>query len=275
MVRTRTDGVLGGLRLDGKAVLVTGGGSGLGREMTLALARAGADIAVAGRRPGPLNDVVSEVDAMGRHAIAIPTDVTDSAAVASMFDKALLELGRVDVLVNNAGIVRGQGGTPIWDVTDEMWRVGIDTNLDGAFYCSRAIARHMVERGSGKILNVSSGFGLRGARDNYMYACGKGGIVQLTRSLAVSLGRYGVTSNCIVPGFFPTEATSNTSMALPRADLIPVGRTGRPAEIGPLAVWLASSASDYMTGEMFVIDGGGLAGGFAPTGYALEKEMAR
>ena len=275
MVRTRTDGVLGGLRLDGKAVLVTGGGSGLGREMTLALARAGADIAVAGRRPGPLNDVVSEVNAMGSHAIAVPADVTDSAAVASMFDKALLELGRVDVLVNNAGIVRGQGGTPIWDVTDEMWRVGIDTNLDGAFYCSRAIARHMVERGSGKILNVSSGFGLRGARDNYMYACGKGGIVQLTRSLAVSLGRYGVTSNCIVPGFFPTEATSNTSMALPRADLIPVGRTGRPAEIGPLAVWLASSASDYMTGEMFVIDGGGLAGGFAPTGYAPEKEMAR
>lgn len=275
MDSARTGGVLGGLRLDGKAVVITGGGTGLGREMTLALARAGADIAVAGRRPGPLNDVVSEVNAMGSHAIAVPTDVTDSAAVASMFDKALLELGRVDVLVNNVGIVRGQGGTPIWDVTDEMWRVGIDTNLSAAFYCSRAIARHMVERGSGKILNISSGFGQRGARDNYMYACGKGGIVQLTRSLAVSLGRYGVTSNCIVPGFFPTEATSQSSMALPRGDLIPVGRTGRPAEIGPLAVWLASSASDYMTGEMFVIDGGGLAGGFAPTGYAPEKEMAQ
>ena len=107
-----------------------------------------------------------------------------------------------------------------------------------------------------------------------MYACGKGGIVQLTRSLAVSLGRYGVTSNCIVPGFFPTEATSSSSMALPRGQYIPVGRTGLPAELGPVALWLSSSASGYMTGEVVVVDGGGLAGGFAPTGYALDTERA-
>ena len=268
-------GLLQGLRLDGVVVVVTGGGSGLGKEMALAVAGAGADVAVAGRRSGPLDEVVSDIETVGTRGLAVSTDVTDSNAVSGLFEAVVAELGKVDVLINNAGIVRGQGGTAIWDVTDEMWRLGIDTNLTGAFYCARAVSRHMVERGSGKIINVSSGFGLRGARDNYMYACGKGGIVQLTRSLAVSLGRYGVTSNCIVPGFFPTEATSQSEMALPRGDLIPIGRTGLPHELGPVAVWLSSSASDYMTGEMFVVDGGGLAGGFAPTGYAPQVELAR
>ena len=267
-------GVLDALRLDGSAIVVTGGGTGLVREMVKALAAAGADVAVAGRRPEPLAEAVSDIEAAGQRGLAVSADVTDTASVNDLFETAISELGRVDVLINNAGIVRGQGGTAIWDVTDEMWRVGIDTNLSGAFYCARAVSKHMADRGSGKIVNVSSGFGLRGARDNYMYACGKGGIVQLTRSLAVSLGRYGVTSNCIVPGFFPTEATSGSSMALPRGQYIPVGRTGLPAELGPVAVWLSSSASDYMTGEMMVVDGGGLAGGFAPTGYTLEVEGA-
>jgi NAD(P)-dependent dehydrogenase (short-subunit alcohol dehydrogenase family) len=140
--------------------------------------------------------------------------------------------------------------------------------LDPAFYCSRAVSKQMCDRGKGKIINVSSGLGLRGARDNYMYGCAKGALVQLTRSLAVSLGRYGVTANCIVPGFFPTEGTAASPMALPSAEFIPAGRVGRPGELGPLVVWLASSASSYMTGEVFIIDGGGLAGGYAPTGYA-------
>ena len=138
-----------------------------------------------------------------------------------------------------------------------------------SFFEMHVFSKHMVERGSGKIINVSSGLGVRGARDNYMYACGKGAIIQLTRSLAVSLGRYGITSNCIVPGFFPTDATSDSSMALPSGEFIPVGRTGLSSDLGPVALWLSSSASDYMTGEMVVVDGGGLAGGFAPTGYSL------
>ena len=260
--------MLENLSLDGKTVVITGGGSGLGREMALAMGRAGADLVIGSRRTGPIEEVAGLIRDMGRRSLTVSTDVTDSAQVERLFRTTLDEFGKVDVLLSNAGIVRGQGATPIWDVTDDDWRLGIDTNLTGSFYCARAIARHMVERGEGKIVNVASGFGLRGGRDNYMYTCGKGGIVQLTRSLAISLGRHGITSNCIVPGFVPVGEAA----AVPpqRNDFIPTGRGGMPSELGPIAVFLASGASDYMNGEMFIVDGGGLAGGYAPTGHALE-----
>ena len=253
-----------------RGVVITGGGTGLGREMTVAMARAGADIVIAARRTGPIEEVAEEVRALGRKAVAVSTDVTDTEQVASLMESATSELGKVDVLLNNAGIVRGQGAIPIWEITDEDWQVGIDVNMSSAFYCARAIAKHMVERGSGKIINVSSGFGYRGGRDNYMYCVGKGGIVNLTRVLATSLGRYGITSTCIVPGFIPTEGTDESRLTLPRGEFIPIGRVGHPHEMGAVAVFLASGASDYMNGESFIIDGGGLAGGAAPTGHAPE-----
>ena len=256
------------LELAGKVVVVTGGGTGLGREMALALARAGADLAVVGRRPEPLEAAARDAAALGRRSLAVSADVTDPDRVGSMFREVLGLLGRVDVLVNNAGMVTAHGGAPIWEIAVEEFRAGLESNLTSAFLCSRGIAEHMVERGRGKIINVSSGFGLRGGRDNYAYACAKGGVIQLTRTLATSLGRYGVTSNCIVPGYFPTEATEASWEVLPRPDFIPVGRVGDPKELGPIAVFLASSASDYMNGALFVADGGGLAGGYAPTGYA-------
>ena len=155
-------------------------------------------------------------------------------------------------------------------ITDEDWRLGIDTNLTGSFYCSRAVSRHMVERGQGKIVNVASGFGLRGGRDNYIYASSKGGVIQLTRVMATSLGRHGVTTTCIVPDYLPTRATDESRQTLPRGQFVPIGRVGVPVEMGPIAVFLASASSDYMNGEMFVIDGGGSAGGYAPTEYAPE-----
>ena len=258
------------LSLKGKGVVITGGGTGLGREMTLAMARAGADLVVAARRIGPIEEVTEEVRALGRKAVAVSTDVTDTAQVATLMETAISELGKVDVLLNNAGIVRGQGAIPIWEISDDDWQVGIEVNMSSAFYCARAIAKHMVERGGGKIINVSSGFGYRGGRDNYMYCVGKGGIVQLTRVLATSLGRYGITSTCIVPGFIPTEGTDESRLTLPRGEFIPIGRVGHPHEMGAVAVFLASGASDYMNGEAFIIDGGGLAGGAAPTGHAPE-----
>ena len=257
------------LSLDGKVIIVTGGGTGLGRAMVHALARAGADIAIAARRQGPIDEVAAEVEELGGKALAMSTDVSDSSQVDRMVVHTLERFGKIDVLINNAGRTSENVHAPIWEITDEQWREGIDTNLSGAFYCARAVSKHMVGRGSGKIINVASGFGLRGGRDIYIYTCSKGGMIQLTRTLAMSLGRHGVTSNTIVPGFIPTRGTGSMRDSLPTSgEVIPTGRLGRPEDIGPIAVLLASDASNYMNGEMIILDGGGLAGGFAPTGHA-------
>ena len=257
--------MLRSLDLEGKVVVVTGGGTGLGRAMGRHLARAGADVVIAGRRPGPIEEAADEFRGMGRRTMAVSTDVTDSAQVNALFERALSEFGRVDVLVNNAG--GGGGGKPMWEITDEEWRTGIDTNLTSAFYCARAIIRHMVERGSGKIINISSGQGLRGQRGSFMYGCAKGGMIQLTRVLAATYGSEGVTSTCIVPGMIPVRQQGDDAPN-PRLAFLPMGRAGVPEEMGPLAVFLASAASDYMNGEMFYCDGGAMAGGAATTGYA-------
>ncbi len=263
--------MLEALSLNGKTVVITGGGTGLGREMTLAMAKAGAVLVIAARRLPPIEEVAQQVRAIGRKAEAVTTDATDTESVRLLFEHVIKEFGKVDILFNNAGIVREDGPKPIWEITDESWKIGIDVNLSTAFYCSRAISKHMADRGSGKIVNVSSGYGFRGGRDNYMYAAGKGGIVNLTRAMATSLGKYGITTNCIVPGFIPTEITDpDSERSRQRGRFIPIGRTGVPREMGPLAVFLASSASNYMNGEFLVIDGGGLAGGIAPTGHAPE-----
>ena len=261
--------MLQSLSLDGRVVIVTGGGTGLGRAMVRALARAGADLVIAARREGPIADAAAEVEELGRTALAIPTDVSEPGQVERMVARTLERFGKVDVLINNAGTTAENVHAPIWEITDEQWRTGIETNLSSAFYCARAVAKHMVDRGTGKIINVASGFGLRGARDLYIYTCGKGGMVQLTRTLAMSLGRYGVTANTIVPGFIPTRGTDSFRESLPASgDVIPIGRLGVPEDIGPIAVFLASDASNYINGEMITLDGGGLAGGYAPTGHA-------
>ena len=257
------------LSLDGHVVIVTGGGTGLGRAMVMALARAGAELVIAARRQAPIDEAVAEVEAMGGKALAIITDVSDSGQVDRMVAGTLERFGKVDVLINNAGRTSGNVPTPIWDVSDEEWQAGIETNLSGAFYCARAVSKHMVDRGKGKIVNVASGLGMRGIRDLYAYACGKGGMIQLTRALAMSLGRHGVTANTIVPGFIPTRGVDKMRDNLPRfGEVIPTGRLGKPEDIGPIAVFLASPASDYMNGEIITLDGGGLAGGFAPTGHS-------
>jgi 2-deoxy-D-gluconate 3-dehydrogenase len=261
--------MLESLSLDGKSVVITGGGTGLGRAMVRALARAGADLAIAGRRPGPIQEAVDEVKALGRDAVAVPTDVTDSGQVNQLISSSIERFGKIDVLINNAGAVQDNVRKPIWDITDEEWHRIMDVNLTGAFYCSRAVSKPMVDQGHGKIINVASGFGLRGGRDIYMYCCSKGGMIQLTRTLSFNLARHGVTANSIVPGYVPTGNSGATSESLPRSgDFLPIGKLGKPEDFGPLAVFLASSASDYMTGEMIIADGGGLAGGVTPTGHA-------
>lgn len=255
------------LALTGKVAVVTGGGTGLGRAMSLALARAGADIALAGRRLEPLQETRHEVEQLGRRGLTVSTDVTQPEQVNRLIQTTLDTFGQIDILINNAGIVRGQEMKPVWEITDEEWRLGIDTNLSGAFYGVRAVAKHMAERQQGKIINVASGFAYRGRRNEYMYTSAKAAVVNLTRSLALSLIGYNIQVNCLVPGFFivqPPDTPIGQQRRQQQGRYLAVGRTGEPEELGPLAVFLASSASDHMTGQAVISDGGGLAAGLGP-----------
>ncbi len=256
--------------LDGKVVVITGGGTGLGLAMVRALARAGANLALAGRRAGPIEGAAQEVIDLGREALVVTTDVTDSKQVDHLISTTLDRFGQIDVLINNAGAVQENVRKPLWDITDDEWNLVMNVNLSGAFYCARAVSKPMADRGKGKIINVASGFGMRAGRDIYMYCCSKGGMIQLTKVLSFNLARYGITANSIVPGFIPTTSTdSEIRSTLPRSgEFLPIGKLGTPEDLGPVAVFLASEASDYMTGEMIIADGGGLAAGVTPTGHA-------
>jgi NAD(P)-dependent dehydrogenase (short-subunit alcohol dehydrogenase family) len=268
--------ILEKFNLRGKTAIVTGGGTGLGKVMCHALAEGGADIVVASRNSGPINGTAEEVIRLGRRAIAVPTDVTESPQVDRLVERAIKEFGKIDILINNAGIARGIESSPrdpvqkelgpIWEITDAMWHQAIDVNLTSAFYCCRAVARHMIKRGSGKIINMASVGGLRAVRNNFTYCSAKAGLIMFTKTLAVSWARNNIQVNCIAPGVFPgVEVLPSTIQKLAR--FMPMGRCGELGEIGPLAVFLASQGSDYITGECFVVDGAGSVG-YAPTGYA-------
>ncbi len=259
--------VLERLALTGKVAVVTGGGTGLGRAMSLALARAGADLVLAGRRVKPLQDTAAEIQKIGRRSLTVPTDIIKPEQVNRLMQAVIEQFGQIDILINNAGVVRGHEPKPVWDVTDEEWHLGLDTNLSGAFYGVRAVAKHMAERQQGKIINVSSGFAYRGRRNEYMYASAKAALVNLTRSLALSLIDYNIQVNCLVPGFFnmlPSNTPIGQQSRRYQGRFLAIGRTGEPEELGPLAVFLASSASDHMTGQALISDSGGLAAGVAP-----------
>ncbi|MDQ4130710.1 MAG: SDR family oxidoreductase [Actinomycetota bacterium] len=241
--------------------------------MAWALAEAGARLVLAARSVPELEETAAGVVERGSQALVVPTDVTVVSAVDQLIARTVADLGRLDVLVNNAGSGAGRGA-PLTETTDEEWEYGIASNLFGAFYCARAAARPMIDQRVGKIINLSSIFGIRGGRHNYFYAIAKGGLIQLTRSLALSLAADNVQANALCPGFMATamilgrEEDRGGERYAGRFRHIPNGRIGEPAELGPLTVFLASSASDHITGETFFLDGGMAAGGFAPTGYA-------
>lgn len=266
---------LGQYDLSGKVAVVTGGGTGLGREMSIALAEAGADVAVAARRLEPLMQTAAEIERLGRKSLVITADVTRSQEVERLVEATLAEFGTIDILVNNAGIAKGIDALtfdsmtktipPIWEITDEMWRESMDVNLNSVFFCTRAVARHMAERKTGKIINMASGAGIRAVKGNYTYSTSKAGVIHFTRVAAVTLAEHNIGVNAIAPVFLMTLDVPQELVAR-REKYVPFGRAGRPDEIGGLAVYLASEASDYVTGALFVIDGAGLVT-YAPSGY--------
>jgi NAD(P)-dependent dehydrogenase (short-subunit alcohol dehydrogenase family) len=258
--------ILDTFKLDGKVVIITGAGRGLGRAMAIRFADCGADIVAASRTVAQLEETAAEVRKRGRKCLVVPTDVSRSDQVNAMAEAAFKEFGEVDVLINNAGIGEDSFGKAIEEISDEEWHRGVDTNLSSQFYAARAVLPHMVARKRGKIINVASGYGLRGGKHNYMYACSKGAILQLTRSLALTYAEHNIQTNCIVPGIFPhNEAMMRFFKG---GKFIPIGRPGNDEDVGPLAVFLASDASNHINGELLIIDGGGLAGGITPTGVA-------
>jgi NAD(P)-dependent dehydrogenase (short-subunit alcohol dehydrogenase family) len=262
--------ILDKFSLEGKVAIVTGGGTGLGKAMCHALARAGASVVVAARRPEPINETAAEVRKLGQRAMAIPTDVIDSRQVENLMEKAIGEFNHVDILVNNAGIARGiepspwdatpiQPG-PIWELSDEKWHNAIDINLTGAFYCCRAIAKHMIKRRSGKVINMASVGGLRGSKGWFTYCSAKGGVVMLTKSLAMEWAKYNIRVNAIAPGYIKTPLLAQSlepgNIGEEWVKLTPMGRLGEPSELKGVALFLASKASSFMTGSTIIIDGG-------------------
>jgi NAD(P)-dependent dehydrogenase (short-subunit alcohol dehydrogenase family) len=256
--------ILESFSVEGKVAIVTGAGRGLGRAMAQRLASCGADIVAAARTVAQLEETADGIRKTGRRCLIQRTDVAVSEQVNAMVAAAVNEFGRVDVLINNAGGGEDQLGKQLEKITDDEWRRGIDINLSSQFYCARAVIPHMVAQKQGKIINIASGYGLRGEKHNYMYACSKGGVIQLTRSLALTYAEHNVQTNCIVPGIFPHN--ERLMKFFKGGKFIPVGRVGYDEDLGPLAVFLSSEASNHVNGELIIIDGGGLAGGIAPTG---------
>ncbi|MEO9254897.1 MAG: SDR family NAD(P)-dependent oxidoreductase [Tepidiformaceae bacterium] len=273
--------VLEQLRLDGpprRVAIVTGGSRGLGKAMATALSVAGADVCIASRTVSQLESAADEIEqASGRRPLTVPTNVQSSAACDALITRTVEHFGRLDIMLNNAGIGdRRGGGSKIWDLEDADWHDTIEVNLHSTFYCSRAAARQMREQGGGGVMvNVASGTALRSSANSFAYAAAKAGVISLTKSLAGMLAGEGIRVNCIIPGFVAQQAPKSQEQfeqVQQRGRFNTAGRIGEAWELGPLAVFLCSDASSYVTAESFVIDGGGLAGGVAPAGYVLKAD---
>jgi NAD(P)-dependent dehydrogenase (short-subunit alcohol dehydrogenase family) len=243
--------------LEGQVALVTGASRGLGQYLARALAKAGADLIVTSRRKADLLSFVTEIEALGRRAITLELDVRDQQSIAGMAQAAPAAFGRVDILVNNAGCnVR----KPAFDVTWDDWNLILDTNLRGSFFVAQHIAKHMAERSYGRIVNIGSVTSVFGYAGLAPYGASRGGIRQLTMSLADDWGKFGITVNCLAPGWFETAQNralyENQQWVDYLIDRIPLKRPGAPNDLDGAIVFLASESSRYITGQTLLVDGG-------------------
>lgn len=246
--------------LTGKIALVTGASRGIGRAIALALANAGADIAANGVRAEALEPLVAEIKGMGRRAVAVPADLADVSAIPGMVKAVQQQLGPVDILINNAGVNQVE---PSLQVEAATWDRLMAVNLRAPFFCAQAVAGGMIERRRGKIINIASDAGINGFPGHAAYGTTKGGLLMLTKILAVEWGPHNVQVNAICPGATWTDMTSR-AMEIPeiRADILGRGVAGRicdPEEIGAAAVFLASEASNMIMGDALCVDGGSVA----------------
>jgi len=249
--------VFDAFRLDGKVAIVTGASRGLGKAMALALAEAGADLVLVSRSRADLETTAKAIEALGRRTLVIPIDISAFHDAQAVAQETLATFNQIDILVNNAGVAVVK---PLVELAPEEWERVLATNLTGTYNLCRAVGPHLIRQGAGKVINIASVLGLTGLPGYAAYSASKGGIIALTRVLAVEWARFNVQVNCIAPGWFVTpmneRAFADEKIRERLLRNVPARRTGRPEELGPLAVYLASAASDYMTGEVIVIDGG-------------------
>ncbi len=243
--------------LTGQVALVTGTSRGLGQYFARALAKAGADLILTSRRKDDLLPFVGEIEALGRRAVPLALDVRDQQSIEAMAEAAESSFGHVDILINNAGCnVR----KPAFEVTWEDWNLILDTNLRGSFFVAQQIARRMARRGYGRIVNIGSVTSVFGYAGLAPYGASRGGIRQLTMSLADDWGKYGITVNCLAPGWFQTAQNrvlyEDKDWVDYLIDRIPLKRPGAPNDLDGAVIFLASESSRYITGQTLLVDGG-------------------
>jgi NAD(P)-dependent dehydrogenase (short-subunit alcohol dehydrogenase family) len=243
--------------LTGQVALVTGASRGLGQYFGRALAKAGADLILTSRKREALAEFETEIKALGRRAVSLDLDVRNHASIQRMAEEAQAAYGQIHILVNNAGCnVR----KPALDVTWDDWNLVLDTNLRGSFFVAQAIARHMLPHGYGRIINIGSVTCVFGYAGLAPYTASRGGIRQLTMSLADDWGRHGITVNCLAPGWFKTEQNKvmyeDPGWVDYLIERIPLKRPGAPHDLDGAIIFLASEASRYVTGQTLLVDGG-------------------
>jgi len=243
--------------LAGKVAIVTGTSRGLGQYFARALAKAGADLVITSRKLSSLAEFKQEIESLGRRALAVQLDVLSQSEIENMVQATIKEYGKIDILVNNAGLnIR----KPTTEVTSQDWDTVLDTNLKGSFFCAQAVAKEMIKRNYGRIINVGSCTCVFGMEGIAAYTASRGAILAMTRSLAAEWGKFGITVNVLAPGWFKTAQNAglyeNKEWVNYITERIPLNRPGQPHDLDGAVIFLASDASEYITGQMILIDGG-------------------